>query len=246
MAVTKSRPLSLRKLLPAPATEVWGVGLRYVGGGSDKEYRITVAGSRTLFQYGKRYEPGSLNAKTWDSPEQATREALKQWGAKEKQYWPFTGLIAGGDPDLDAALYEPGAGIREVRNWITQAQDRHVAAAAEAGSGSQLWLVQAAESGEWKCREKNTALTRLAHAGRTLNRDASVTSGQYLTLAVDEAAAAAVTAICPIAVRLGERTDENVAALAEIAHTLWNDNTSGSSRRALDEAIDAARAVLFI
>lgn len=231
MAAARQKSVAL--LLPTPEANRWGVHLALVDGRSDKEYRIVVDETRTVFQWGRRGSDGETQSKQHATSEDARKAALKQWSAKEaKGYWPVTGILA-----LSGAAAGRTSGYG-ARATISSAYRDAAARLSGFEVGEELWLCQIPR---WEAPSDGAEVVKaLAVASGLTPAGASLAGGSYCLLAVPKEAAADVQAVCPIAMRAGTLAERTVA---EIAETLWRDDDELPPRAALGRAIEIAKII---
>lgn len=237
---TTTRRQSLATLLPDPTTSAWGVWLHFENGyGSDKEYRIVVDGATTMFQWGRRDAGGQTQILRHATPAAAVKAAMKQWSAKEaKGYWPISGILP-----LEVA---PGGGYTDGDRivWILRvAYANAVQQLTKARVGSRLWLCQAPS---WDAPGGASApLLTLATRGGVAGGRTTLEAGSYFLVAITDSCGPLLTAVCPVAVELGPKRDEDTQTVAQIASVLAGEVAAAeSAREALAAALDAARAII--
>lgn len=233
-----SKKASVAALLPVPADNRWGVVLGLIDDHSDKEYRIVVLDNVTVYQWGRRSADGEVNRIVHASPEEATKAARSQWAAKEaKGYWPVTGVLG-----LAAGTAVPSYGSSVIRLLVLAYRDA-LNDLGSARAGAQLWLCKLPT--RQAPADATSFVARLVKLGGMLPSDATLVPGAYTMVAVTASHAAALCAVCPVAVRAGSRSDDSDRAVADIAETLWREAEPGDGdRQALARALDMARLIV--
>ena len=88
------RPASSAALMPTPDTQIWGVVLNCDDGISVRDYRITVEGAITVFNWAQFGAESLPKPVTHTDAVAANEAARKKWAEKEAQgYWPVTGVL---------------------------------------------------------------------------------------------------------------------------------------------------------
>lgn len=235
-----TRRTALAQLLPPAPSPHWGVVMHYEDGYSDKEYRVLSSGDTTAFQWGRSGADGEINRIEHPDAATASSAARKQWSAKEaKGYWPTTGIMPLDGPGSHRSGFEV---VRSLAN----AYDRHVVRLeTSARPGSTLWLCQAPpDDAPGGATRAVHALSALAAKGPGAS-SGPVAYGQYLLLAAGEGTGALLSAVCPVAVRIGEVADADAVALADVAKSLAGDlEFAEGPRQRLAAALEAARAIM--
>lgn len=216
-------PSAMATLLPErPAS--WAVALRNTTGGSDKDYRIGVRGTVTIFQWGRHGADGQVQVVDHLDAAKAQSAALRQWAAKEaKGYWPETGLLAIEDDETwTFVLQSPQAAISRLSVRVTR---RLV----DVEAGAHRFLVTFAEA-DWR-RERRLVPGLHWRDERT---------GLCL-LAVDEQGASLASQAFPLCIPLGEGDVAEAEMLVATAAAAAS--TTGVGRRALlAQALSVAQA----
>lgn len=240
ISAASQRRKSVAALLEVPDAGAWGVALAYVGGSSDKEYRIVVDGSDVVFSWGRSGAEGEARLERTDSPAAAAKLAIARWAAKEgkvggRGYWPVTGILR-----LDAGPRR-AEGARQLLDAAMR--DRVQRLGSGRLVGDELWLVQTPPV-EASVRAHDQ-VAALARSGGLLSGNAPLTSGAFCLVGVGPVGAGLIRQVCPVAIRVGARSAKDDRALAEVATALAGDGVEGEPVRvALDRALDMARLVL--